>query len=197
MRFEESGLFFAFSDAWEVRPFDDHEYYRWVSGLGVRGVDFVGIYQDKLVLLEVKNYRRRAGMGASDAFQAVRDNPEAFAEKMSEKVSGSIRCMRAVNSSYQRRWWFSWFERLPDRWKRRSPRSYFWYTVAEMTHDTSNCIFILWLEADTNTQATEQKLQQRLREILKEKVKQVVITGPGRPTFFEQDLIVEAVRRNT
>lgn len=163
MVFEESGLLFTFSDAWNVRPFDDHRYYRWLSGRGFRGVDFVGIYRGKLVLMEVKNYRRREGMPNADAFRAIREDPETFALKMVEKVEDSFEIILAVNGAYRRRWWFPLFIRLPERWKRRYPQSYFWYLVWELAQDPANCVFVLWLDADSDTREVEAKITETLR----------------------------------
>jgi len=180
---EESSLLFTFSDAWNIRSFDDHRYYRWLSGLGFRGVDFVGIYQNKLVLIEVKNYRRREGMSRADAFQAVRNAPAAFALKMVEKVEDSLRIVRAVNSSYQRRWWFPLFLRLPDGLKRWYPQSYFWHTASKLAANPANCVFVLWLDADSDTIKVEKEIIETLMNNLTDKTHQITLAGQKNNPF--------------
>ena len=58
-RFEESRLIFKFGDSWQVIQYDakDSDY---TKGLGIiegsHAVDFVGIHDEILYLIEVKNY---------------------------------------------------------------------------------------------------------------------------------------------
>lgn len=192
MVFEESGLLFNFSDAWNVRPFDHHRYYRWLSGLGFRGVDFVGIYQEKLVLMEIKNYQRREGMPKTDAFQIVREDPEAFALKMAAKVEDSFEIILAVNGVFRRRWWFPFFVRLPLRFKRRYPQSYFWYAVSQLAEDPADCIFVLWLDADSETGGVENEIKETLAINLAGLTSEVIVTG--RKTYpFRTDLSFSSV----
>lgn len=183
MVFEESGLIFTFSEAWNVHPFDDHKYYRWLSGLGFRGVDFIGVYQEKLVLMEVKNYRRREGMSDYDAFQKVREAPLEFAQKMVKKVKDSLEVVSAVNGSYRRKWWFPWYLRLPASWKRRSPKSYFWHIVSELADDPDSCIFVLWLDADSETKNVEEEIQKTLSLNLNGIVGTVIMAGQKEHPF--------------
>ena len=192
MIFEESSLLFTFSDAWNVRPFDDHRYYRWVSGLGFRGVDFIGLYQGKLVLMEVKNYRRREGMSEADAFQAVREAPETFALKMVGKVEDSLRIVQAVNGSYRRRWWFPLFLRLPDTLKRWYPHSYFWHVASELANNPADCIFVLWLDADSDTTKVKGKIMETLTRKLADKMLQITL-GSQEDNPFGPDVSVQEI----
>jgi len=56
MIFKESDLTFNFSQKeWEIIRYDTHRYYKILSGAGLKGVDFLGIYQkNKVVFFEVK-----------------------------------------------------------------------------------------------------------------------------------------------
>ena len=192
MVFEESGLLFTFSDAWNVRPFDDHRYYRWFSGRGFRGVDFVGVYRDQLVLMEVKNYRRREGMPQADAFQPVREAPGAFALKMAKKVEDTFEVMLAANGAHRRRWWFPFFMRLPERWKRRYPQRYFWYIASELAQDPANCVFVLWLDADSETEQVESVIVENLKTNLIDYTSRVQIARLGNHPF-DGDMDVSVV----
>lgn len=192
MVFEESGLLFNFSDAWNVRPFDHHRYYRWLSGRGFSGVDFVGIYRGRLVLMEVKNYQRREGMPNTDAFQVVREDPEAFALRMVEKVEDSFQIILAVNGAHRRRWWFPLFVRLPEKWKQRYPQSYFWYVVWELAQEPQNCVFVLWLDADSETEQVESIILETLKINLTNYTSQVEIAS-RRNQPFDSDIKVSTV----
>ncbi|NNE29048.1 MAG: hypothetical protein HKN16_05405, partial [Saprospiraceae bacterium] len=58
MIFSESGLQFQFSNDWTVIKYDDHKFFRYLSGEGLKGVDFLGFTSEGgLFLMEVKNYR--------------------------------------------------------------------------------------------------------------------------------------------
>jgi hypothetical protein len=186
MIFEESGLLFTFSDAWDVRAFDDHRYYRWLSGRGLRGVDFIGLHQGKLVLIEVKNFRRREGMSTTDAFQAVREDPASFAMKLVGKVNGSLEIVQAVNDAHRRRWWFPLFLRLPDPWKQRFPQRYFWYVTSELALDPANCTFVLWLDADSDTSGAEETIMHLLHQNLTEKIRHIILAGRNRTSSISE-----------
>ena len=65
--FIESGLTFSFSKRWKVLKYDKHRFYRYLSGSGFKGVDFIGVLDEKqLVLIEVKNYKDRFELDESD-----------------------------------------------------------------------------------------------------------------------------------
>lgn len=186
MIFEESGLLFTFSDAWNVWAFDDHRYYRWLSGRGLRGVDFIGLYQGKLVLMEVKNYRRREGMSKTDAFQAVRKDPASFSMKLMGKVKDSLRIVQAVNNAHRRRWWFPLFLRLPDTWKRRFPQTYFWHVASQLALDPANCTFVLWLDADSDTTDAEKTIINILNKNLTEEISHITLAGRNRTSSISE-----------
>jgi hypothetical protein len=61
MRFEEGYLAFEFGDDWQetVIKFDEHDDYSNAkkSLEGMKGVDFLGILQDELIFVEVKDFR--------------------------------------------------------------------------------------------------------------------------------------------
>ena len=58
--FEESDLVFHFNQDWVVRKYDEHRFYKTISGLGMKGVDFIGIFKaEQVVFIEIKNYRIR------------------------------------------------------------------------------------------------------------------------------------------
>ncbi len=59
-RIEEGYLLFEFGDKWRVFKFDEHPDYKKISDIvnGTKGVDFVGIFNEKtLYFIEVKDFR--------------------------------------------------------------------------------------------------------------------------------------------
>lgn len=57
--FQESGINFCFQPNWTVLKYDDHLAHKKVEKLvkPTKAVDFLGIHNDRLYLVEVKNYR--------------------------------------------------------------------------------------------------------------------------------------------
>lgn len=57
--FQESGINFCFQPNWTVLKYDEHLAHKKVEKLikPTKAVDFLGIHNDRLYLVEVKNYR--------------------------------------------------------------------------------------------------------------------------------------------
>ena len=191
MTFKESDLQFRFSKEWNVRPFDDHRFYRWSSGLGYRGVDFVGIFQEELFLIEVKNYRRRKGMPDEDALQAIRQEPEAFISKMVEKVEDSLKLIRAVNDYYRRRFWYKWFSRQPEFLQRLFLNRYFWHRTYELGQDPNSCRFVLWLDSDQPAPVLSKEIEKALMGRMQKEVCRVEIISRRNNPYRESLSIVK------
>ena len=51
--FSESGLSFQFPEGWTTIKYDEHRFYTYLSGEGLKGVDFIAIHGENLVLIEV------------------------------------------------------------------------------------------------------------------------------------------------
>jgi len=104
MIFRESGLVFEFDPGrWIVKAFDDHPYYRALSGHGFKGVDFIGLLNgQELVCVEVKNYRR-----------TFPDHPSLLQEFLLQEQAGVLRKMEdtlrildLIHQYYRRKWGF-------------------------------------------------------------------------------------------
>ncbi len=184
MIFKESDLYFDFSAAWQVHPFDDHRYYQGLSGLGFRGVDFIGLYRDQLILIEVKNYRKRKGMPEGDALQVIREESLSFIAKMEAKVRDSLHIVDLIDRYYQRRWLSRSLQSLPPKIRRRlQPRRHFWYQVIERAQEAKSCLFVLWLEADSDTRFVKEEIIPSLTHVLKDAVREVWLAGRGLNPF--------------
>lgn len=91
-RIEEGYLDFKFGDKWRVLKFDEHPDYENVSGIvnGTKGVDFVGIFNEKtLYFIEVKDFR-------GDRIQNKdRISKGELLIEVAQKVRDSIACIIA------------------------------------------------------------------------------------------------------
>ncbi len=57
MTFSESDICFRFGPEWVVYRYDTHRYYRSWNGVGLKGMDFIGILDEgTLVVMEVKTF---------------------------------------------------------------------------------------------------------------------------------------------
>lgn len=95
--FLESGLTFHFSPGnWAVRKYDEHEYYQALSGSGLKGMDFVAIWENRqLVLIEVKNYRQVA----SSEFPS----PSTLLDEITRKVEDTFTGLSAIRQMLERK----------------------------------------------------------------------------------------------
>jgi len=147
--FKESDLQFTFSEGWVVKKYDDHAYFKILSGHGLKGVDFIGIYENKQVyLIEVKNYNKRSYSPVDPDWSDIEGETIPLASAMHNKIEDSLRLIKAVNSYLSKRWWYrsaSWLRtvlgnnELIKDW-------HFWKRVGELL-ETSNDVFpVLWIE---------------------------------------------------
>ncbi len=94
--FTESNLKFTFPNAWEVIKYDEHRYYRALSGSDFSGVDFAGIYDGKAYFIEVKNYT-----------QYQKDEPldlNEITQNFLEKITDTQRLLSLINRYHERKW---------------------------------------------------------------------------------------------
>lgn len=100
--YRESGLTIRFSAECEVCKFDEHRFFRWLSGSGIKGVDFLVLCEKELFLLEIKNFNQWKG-------KAI---PEDLFEEIEGKKEGTLKVIRVVHSFFLRKWSY----RLWKRW---------------------------------------------------------------------------------
>lgn len=109
--FSESSLQFQFADRWKALHFDQHRFYRYLSGQGLKGVDFLAVdwLEEELLLMEVKNFDPGDWAGDSPTMQLVLEAPEEYAQKIMEKFADSLRLCQIIYDYYQRKWWYPVF----------------------------------------------------------------------------------------
>lgn len=195
--FIESDLRFKFGDQWIIKKFDAHRYYVWLSGRGLKGVDFIGIYQQKkVVLIEVKNFSRRNDNQKPEHLQVDADKlSEAFIHKIEDTLQVIMTASVYTSSrllfpfrSYFAKWFPNLFSRQKD-WL-------FWTTMQQLIdNNNANIHFILWLEEAKNDLGNSGKnkadISFRVKHAFREYSAQVEILN--RSMNNDWDLVVEKI----
>lgn len=165
--FFESGIAFSFNEEWLVRKYDAHTYFKGFSGVGLKGVDFISIYQKRqLVLIEVKNYRSQVpGRKGSHHVQSLA-NPSAIASSLGLKATDTLKAIRAIGLYYERKWFYRIVRPWVPRLRKIMPEWHFWTTANSLAQE-SQIIFLCWLEFD----AEHQHLSEIIRGILGDQLK--------------------------
>lgn len=186
--FSESGIIFKFSDRWNVLKYDEHRFYRYLSGSGFKGVDFIGILdENQLALIEVKNYKDRYDLDKSDPTEGLITDPISYAEMYAQKFKDTIQLIGIIKKYYQRRWWFKQprnmlLRIIPKRILLRFDWGFWNFVIQLIDENKEKVINVLWLElndeidASTLKKSTEQ-IQKHLQQQLKTSNVEVVITN--------------------
>lgn len=167
MEFHESNMFFKFDNHWVVKKYDAHRFFAGLAGAGLKGVDFIAISPDKLLIMEIKNYRRRHDWQKEDPFDAVVDDPDEFIYKITDKVEDTLRGITAIGKYYRQKWWYFLVAPLLRLFKYSQQDWSFWLQVYERSHTQSNIIFIIWMETESPQVAIRETLNQKITNNLK------------------------------
>ena len=161
LKFTESDLCFFFDAAyWQVRKYDAHTYFRGFSGLGLKGVDFVAIYADRLlVLLEVKNYTWRARPFREKNVRQSLQEPAQIAAAVVQKMEDTQLALRAIQEHYRRKRSRSWA--WLDRFRKPDVEQLFWEQATALLEEGEFRCY-LWLEREAEDEVFAQKLRQGL-----------------------------------
>lgn len=162
--FIESDLLFYFPDHWVVKEYDNHRFYKNLSGLGLKGLDFLVLNPEgggHLYLMEVKNYRTRVRAGG--IYEAPLKSAEELAATVVSKYEHTLRAIRAVHLYYQRKWWYRLLNRLIQNSRYAQYDPVFWTRAYELIRQPAKHTLLLWLETESEDQAYEEKLQQHLQ----------------------------------
>ncbi len=179
--YREGDLLFQFPDDWGVRAYDQHTYYRGLSGVGLKGVDFLLIDPSDdghLYFLEVKNYRTR--ISEDGTFVATPKPPRQLATTISSKYEDTSRAIRAIYGYYRRRWWY----RLLESWLQSSSSfrhdRVFWTRAQQLLEEGKAVTVLLWLEVEARDHAYVAMMESTLREELALEVAVEVFSSLGK-----------------
>jgi hypothetical protein len=117
--FEESECTFTFSKEWEVIKYDSHDFYRTVSGRSFSGVDFAGMFKDKLYLIEVKNFYQYNKTGKIEGV-------DQFCVEMKEKFLDTLDLIRIIQKYHNRKWSYKMFYGLVESYPKLHYTWWFW-----------------------------------------------------------------------
>jgi hypothetical protein len=185
MEFQESNMLFKFDKQWVVKKYDAHRFFAGLAGAGLKGVDFIAISPDKLLIMEIKNYRRRHDWQEENPFDKVIADPDEFIYKITDKVEDTLRGITAIGKYYRQKWWYflaapllRFFKSSPYDWS-------FWLQVYEQSHTQENIIFIIWMETEQPQNTIRETLNQKISEQLKPLVGATHLTNCSNHPFQE------------
>lgn len=161
--FTEGRLIFRFDPAhWQVRKYDDHTYFKGFSGVGLKGVDFVGILDENLlVLLEVKNYTWKGTSFREKDVRQTLQYPDQIIAAVIQKMEDTLAGLRAIRIHYQRKQARTW--RWLDRFRKKDEEQAFWNQATSLMED-GKLLCLLWMEVEEEDAAFAKKVKQQLEK---------------------------------
>jgi hypothetical protein len=161
LSFAEGRLTFHFDALhWQVRKYDDHSYFQGFSGVGLKGVDFVAILEDDLlVLLEVKNYTWKGTSFREKDVRLTLQQPELIEGTVIQKMEDTLAGLRAIHIHYQRKAARSW--RWLDRFRKKDPEQLFWDRATDLMEE-GKLLCLLWMEVEEEYSAFAKNVSQQL-----------------------------------
>ncbi len=178
--FTESGLSFRFPEDWIVFKYDEHRFYRYVSGSGLKGVDFIGVKGESLYLIEVKNYADRVSLDTYDPMEYLLNTVKEQAERYLRKLEDSLSLLNIIQQYYHRKWWYRKIY-LPFLRKSKITSDLGFWTKAVELKDRPDCVtFLLWLELperdnDQRAAGIREYFKNELKERIPERIKFEII----------------------
>lgn len=179
--YSEGDLIFSFPLHWGVRSYDEHTYYRGLSGVGFKGVDFLLIdpggeeTAPTLYFMEVKNYRTRTT--GDGVFVATLKSPERLAETIAQKYADTREAIRTVYRYYRRSWWFRQLEPWLVHSRRYRYDRIFWTQAYQLLHQEQAVEVLLWLELERKDAAYLDALRMALENRLGPQVRVQLLDG--------------------
>jgi len=141
--FSESNYEFTFDDRWQILKYDDHPYYRILSGRSFSGIDFAGIFENEhLYLIEVKNFYQYDNDGEIS-------NVDKFVIEIKEKILDSIDLIRIINKYHQRKWTYRLLVKLVMRLPNLNRDWWFWTKMHQLLQ-SKHMSFVLLIESKLN-----------------------------------------------
>lgn len=155
--FTESKYKFSFDDRWRILKYDDHPYYRIVSGRSFSGIDFAGIFdEDLLYLIEVKNF-----------YQYDNDGEIAevtnFILEMKEKILDTIDLINIIQKYHQRKWTYRLLINLVNRFPGLNTDWWFWTRMHKLVQ-AGSMFFVLMIESKEDVTVLRSAILSSLEE---------------------------------
>ncbi|MDX1667277.1 MAG: hypothetical protein R3350_08610 [Saprospiraceae bacterium] len=195
MQIRESGISFQFDSSWKIIRYDAHRYYQGLSGAGLKGVDFIGLREDReLFLFEVKNYHPRTEMHSSSSLWQREDAVEVVAEAVSRKFEDTLTACRAIHAYHHRKWLFRIMQNRSGLLRKFKPEWYFWSQVHRLVQHTDTLKAVCWIE----TLHPREVVQTQLLSLLKRRLQHLdlpVLVASCERHPFAGSLRAEMIRK--
>lgn len=157
--FAESGYNFEFSDEWNVIKYDDHRFYKLLSGHDMSGVDFAGIRgKEALFFIEIKNFDQHK----SDQMHKPIDE---FVNEIIEKGNDCIRLIRIIKKYLERKFWYKAFFNLVNRFTWLNPEWHLWTEFYRIAILEKKAVFVLLIDSHYDKQQIETRLKKELLSV--------------------------------
>lgn len=191
MTFLESGLEFNFGPTWAVKKYDEHIYFRSLSGLGLKGVDFVAIRGGtELVFIEVKNYRTRYNVRMNRSFDVLAKPTAELAVELKRKSDDTLLAMDAILQYYHRSWWYRRLRPVWLRWPWVQHNRAFWSRADALVNHSLH--YIVWLALDLDDpEDYETELLHQLQHLHIEAVDKISIANGSHSPFGPEIHVLE------
>ncbi len=148
--FQESGMEFSFPSDWIVFKYDEHRFYQYLSGSGLKGVDFIAISKGNLYLIEVKNYTERFYKEDSHPMDLLISAPETYVDRYYRKFEDTFRLLDIIESYYHRKWWyrnlFPYYKSWIGETAMLKKETGFWSAAIDLLKNPAEVKLVLWLE---------------------------------------------------
>ena len=154
--FIESGYRFIFGTEWEIMKYDSHRFYTSLSGHSMSGVDFAGILdRDKVVLLEIKNYKQYD-------HQLPEKTLQQFKSEIEEKALDSLQLINVIYKFLNRKWQYKVFYGIVRKYSILNKEWYFWSELYRIGVEERKLHFVLLLDAYFNTDQIKRELNKSI-----------------------------------
>lgn len=155
-QFIESSYKFEFADSWNVIKYDDHRYYKSISGQSMSGVDFAGLKDGTdCYLIEVKNYKQYTS-------QTAEKDMDEFIDEISDKVKDSIQLIEVIQKFLNRKFLYRFAYRLVRKYPVLNREWYFWTELYRTGIIEKQTVFVLFIDAHFSIGSIQQDLEDRV-----------------------------------
>jgi len=155
-RFDESDYQFEFSTQWKVLKYDSHPYYKIVSGRSFSGVDFAGIIDDHLHLIEIKNFYQYNQQGHID-------DELVFCEEMKEKYLDTIDLIQIIQKYHERKWTYRLFYNIVKSYPSLHEDWWFWTAMYNYIM-AGTFTFVLFVQSTSALHNLEQQIKTKIKK---------------------------------
>ena len=153
MKYRESDLNICFDPSWRIKRFDNSKYFKLLSGLGLKGVDFIAIdVHEQLYLIEVKNYKKRIESPVAPDISDLYGDFPLLQNHFVAKIKDSNQLLEVIFKYLNRKWWYKWMFKMRDLIPADVANSFEWafwydsYRISNQDPQKVSCILLLETE---------------------------------------------------